>query len=242
MRVLVTGHDGYIGSVLVPILRQAGHEVVGLDTGLFADCVLGPAPEEVKTLRVDLRDVEPSHVTGFDAVMHLAALCNDPLGNLNPDLTYDVNHRSTIRLAKAAKAAGVQRFLFSSSCSLYGKGADDTPLDETAGFQPVTPYGESKILSEQGLLELADDDFSPVFLRNSTAYGFSPGCAATWSSTTSPRTRCSPGRSGCCRTARPGGPWSTSRTSPPRSWRCWRSTGTGCTPRRTTSARAPRTT
>src|SRR5258706_6141875 len=174
MRVLVTGHDGYIGSVLVPILRDAGHEVVGLDTGLFADCVLGPAPEEVKTLRVDLRDVEPEHVTGFDAVLHLAALCNDPLGNLNPDLTYDVNHRSTLRLAKAAKAAGVQRFLFSSSCSLYGKGADDTPLDETAGFQPVTPYGESKILSEQGLLELADDDFSPVFLRNSTAYGFSP--------------------------------------------------------------------
>ncbi|GAA2598654.1 SDR family oxidoreductase [Dactylosporangium fulvum] len=174
MRVLVTGHDGYIGSVLVPILRQAGHEVVGLDTGLFADCVLGPAPEEVKTLRVDLRDVEPEHVTGFDAVLHLAALCNDPLGNLNPDLTYDVNHRSTLRLARAAKAAGVQRFLFSSSCSLYGKGDDDTPLDETAGFQPVTPYGESKILSEQGLLELADDDFSPTFLRNATAYGFSP--------------------------------------------------------------------
>ncbi|MFB9184023.1 NAD-dependent epimerase/dehydratase family protein [Dactylosporangium sucinum] len=174
MRVLVTGHDGYIGSVLVPILRQAGHEVVGLDTGLFADCVLGPAPEEVKTLRVDLRDVEPEHVTGFDAVLHLAALCNDPLGNLNPDLTYDVNHRSTLRLARAAKAAGVQRFLFSSSCSLYGKGEDDTPLDETAGFQPVTPYGESKILSEQGLLELADDDFSPTFLRNATAYGFSP--------------------------------------------------------------------
>ena len=174
MRVLVTGHDGYIGSVITPILRDAGHEVVGLDTGLFADCVIGPAPEEVKTLRVDLRDVEPEHVTGFDAVIHLAALCNDPLGNLNPDLTYDVNHRSTLRLARAAKAAGVQRFLFSSSCSLYGKGVDDTPLDETAGFQPVTPYGESKILSEQGLLELADDDFSPTFLRNSTAYGWSP--------------------------------------------------------------------
>jgi nucleoside-diphosphate-sugar epimerase len=174
MRVLVTGHDGYIGSVLVPILRQAGHEVVGLDTGLYADCVLGPAPDEVKTLRVDVRDVEPAHVTGFDAVVHLAALCNDPLGNVNPDLTYDINHRATVRLAKAAKAAGVGRFLFASSCSLYGKGEDDTPLDETAGFQPVTPYGESKILSEQSLLELADDDFSPTFLRNATAYGFSP--------------------------------------------------------------------
>jgi nucleoside-diphosphate-sugar epimerase len=158
----------------VPILRQAGHEVVGLDTGLFADCLLGPAPDEVKALRVDVRDVEPAHLTGFDAVVHLAALCNDPLGNLNPDLTYDINHRSTVRLAKAAKAAGVGRFLFASSCSLYGKGDDDTPLDETAGFQPVTPYGESKILSEQSLLELADDDFSPTFLRNATAYGFSP--------------------------------------------------------------------
>src|SRR3954469_22566461 len=176
MRILVTGHEGYLGSVLVPRLIDAGHEVVGLDTGLFADCVIGPAPQAVRALRVDLRDVTAEHLTEVapDAVMHLAALCNDPLGNLNPDLTYDVNHRSTVRLAKAAKAAGVQRFLFSSSCSLYGKGADDTPLDETAGFQPVTPYGESKILSEQGLLELADDDFSPVFLRNSTAYGFSP--------------------------------------------------------------------
>lgn len=174
MRVLVTGHDGYIGSVLVPILRQAGHEVVGLDTGLYADCLLGPAPDEVKALRVDVRDVEPDHLTGFDSVVHLAALCNDPLGNLNPGLTYDINHHSTVRLAKAAKAAGVGRFLFASSCSLYGKGEDDTPLDETAGFQPVTPYGESKILSEQSLLELADDDFSPTFLRNATAYGFSP--------------------------------------------------------------------
>ncbi len=106
--------------------------------------------------------------------MHLAALCNDPLGNLDPDLTYDVNHRSTVRLARAAKGAGVQRFLFSSSCSLYGAGTDNAPLDETAGFAPVTPYGESKILAEQDLAPLADDDFSPVFLRNATAYGFSP--------------------------------------------------------------------
>jgi nucleoside-diphosphate-sugar epimerase len=176
MRVLVTGHEGYLGSVLVPRLVEAGHEVVGLDTGLFADCVIGPAPVAVPALRVDLRDVTAEHVTEVapDAVMHLGALCNDPLGNLDPDLTYDVNHRSTIRLAEAAKAAGVTRFLFSSSCSLYGAGADDTPLDENAGFNPITPYGESKILSEQGLEKLADDDFSPTFLRNSTAYGFSP--------------------------------------------------------------------
>ena len=176
MRVLVTGHEGYLGTVLTDRLIAAGHEVVGLDTGLFADCVLGPVPEPVKALRVDLRDVTADHLADVapDAVMHLAALCNDPLGDLDPDLTYDVNHRSTIRLAKAAKAAGVTRFLFSSSCSLYGAGTDDAPLDEDAGFAPITPYGESKIRSEQDLGTLADDDFSPTFLRNATAYGFSP--------------------------------------------------------------------
>jgi len=176
MRVLVTGHEGYLGSVLVPRLVDAGHEVVGLDTGLFADGTIGPVPADVPALRVDLRDVTEDHLAEVapDAVMHLAALCNDPLGDLDPELTYDVNHRSTVRLAKAAKAAGVERFLFSSSCSLYGAGADDSPLDENAGFAPLTPYGESKILSEQDLLPLADDDFSPIFLRNATAYGFSP--------------------------------------------------------------------
>ncbi len=176
MRILVTGHEGYLGTVLVPRLIAAGHEVVGLDTGLFADCLIGPAPEPVTALRVDLRDVTAEHVAEVapDAVMHLAALCNDPLGNLDPELTYDVNHRSTIRLARAAKAAGVPRFLFSSSCSLYGAGTDDAALDENAAFAPLTPYGESKIRSEQDLVRLADDDFSPVFLRNATAYGFSP--------------------------------------------------------------------
>ncbi|MDP9797355.1 nucleoside-diphosphate-sugar epimerase [Catenuloplanes nepalensis] len=176
MRVLVTGHEGYLGSVLVPRLVAAGHEVVGLDTGLFADCLIGPAPVEVPAIRTDLRDVTADQLRDarVEAVVHLAAICNDPIGNLNPDLTYEVNHRSTLRLARAAKAAGATRFLFSSSCSLYGKGTDDAPLDETAGFNPVTPYGESKYLSEQGLLALADDDFSPTFLRNATAYGFSP--------------------------------------------------------------------
>ena len=181
MRVLLTGHEGYIGTVLAGRLREAGHEVVGLDTGYFADCVLGPAPQPIPALRLDLRDITPEALAGFDAVMHLAALCNDPLGNLNPDLTYEVNHRSSVRLAAAARAAGVSRFLFSSSCSLYGSGhgdsdnPDDKPfLDETAGFAPVTPYGESKILAEQGISELARDDFSPIFLRNATAYGFSP--------------------------------------------------------------------
>ncbi len=176
MRVLVTGHEGYLGSVLVPRLTAAGHEVVGLDTGLFADCTLGPAPEPVPALRTDLREVTAEQLAAVapDAVMHLAALCNDPLGDLDPQLTYDVNHRATVRLAKAAKTAGVPRFLFSSSCSLYGAGTDDAPLDENAPFAPLTPYGESKIRSEQDLVMLADDDFSPVFLRNATAYGFSP--------------------------------------------------------------------
>jgi len=176
MRVLVTGHEGYLGSVLVPRLTAAGHEVVGLDTGLFADCTLGPAPEPVPALHTDLREVTAEQLAEVapDAVMHLAALCNDPLGDLDPQLTYDVNHRATVRLAKAAKTAGVPRFLFSSSCSLYGAGTDNAPLDENAPFAPLTPYGESKIRSEQDLVILADDDFSPVFLRNATAYGFSP--------------------------------------------------------------------
>src|SRR5690606_22570994 len=135
---------------------------------------LGPPPAEVKTLRVDLRDVEPAHCAGMDAVIHLAALCNDPIGNLDPQLTYAVNHEATVRLARAAKTAGVSRFLFSSSCSLYGAGSESTPLTEEAEFAPVTPYGESKVRAEADLRELADGSFCPVFLRNATAYGFSP--------------------------------------------------------------------
>jgi len=176
MRVLVTGHNGYLGSVLIPLVRAAGHEVIGLDTGYFTGCTIGPVPDPVPELKIDLRDVTAEHLAEArpDAVMHLAALCNDPLGNLDPDLTYHVNHRATVSLARAAKAAGASRFLFSSSCSLYGSGTDHAPLTEDADFAPVTPYGESKILSERDLLPLADDDFSPVFLRNATAYGFSP--------------------------------------------------------------------
>jgi nucleoside-diphosphate-sugar epimerase len=174
MRVLVTGHQGYIGTVLTQRLFEAGHEVTGLDVGYFADCLLGAAGEPVARVAVDLRDVKPEHCAGFDAVVHLGAICNDPIGNLNPELTYEVNYRSTVALAAAAKASGVSRFLFSSSCSLYGAGNDDSLLDESAGFAPVTPYGESKILAEQDLLPLADDRFSPTFLRNATAYGFSP--------------------------------------------------------------------
>jgi nucleoside-diphosphate-sugar epimerase len=172
VKVLLTGHLGYIGVEAVGVFRAAGHEVVGLDTGLFDECDFSAPPDEVPSLKVDLRDVTPRHLEGFDAVAHFGALSNDPLGDLDPNLTYDINQHASVRLAESAKAAGVSRFLFSSSCSLYGAGADGL-LDETAAFNPVTPYGESKILVEQALAKLADATFSPVYLRNATAYGVS---------------------------------------------------------------------
>lgn len=173
MRVLVTGHNGYIGSVMVPFLQKAGHDIVGLDTYLYEDCTFGPEIPDVPAIRTDLRDITPAELKGFDAVIHLAALCNDPLGNQNPATTYDINHHASVHLAKMAKAAGVKRYLFASSCSLYGLAGDEM-LTEEAGFNPITPYGESKILTEQDVRPLADDSFSPVFFRNATAYGVSP--------------------------------------------------------------------
>ena len=173
MRVLVTGHNGYIGSVLVPMLKRAGHDIVGLDSDLFASCTFGSEPPAVDSLHGDIRDVEAEVMSGFDAVIHLAAVCNDPVGDLNPQSTYEINHRGSLRVATKAKEAGVPRFLFSSSCSLYGRAGDEM-LDENAEFAPVTAYGRSKVLAERDISSLADETFSPTFLRNATAYGASP--------------------------------------------------------------------
>ncbi|MEV0293566.1 SDR family oxidoreductase [Nocardia sp. NPDC050710] len=173
MRVLVTGHQGYLGTVMVPVLRANGHQVVGLDIGYFADCVLGSFPGDPPGVVVDLRDVTVEQLRGFDAVIHLAALSNDPLGALAPEITYDINHHASVRLARLAKEAGVRRFLYASTCSVYGAAGDEL-VTEDAPLRPITPYAESKVRVEDDVAALADDDFSPVFLRNATAFGFSP--------------------------------------------------------------------
>lgn len=174
MRVLLTGHNGYIGSVMLPVLQAAGHDVVGLDTFYFQDCTLRDGDERTAVLHKDVRDLGLSDLEGFDAVVHLAALCNDPLGDLHAEWTYDINHRASVNLARLAREAGVKRYLYASSCSMYGAAGDDDLLSEDAPLRPLTAYAVSKVRTEEDVAKLADGSFSPVFMRNATAYGVSP--------------------------------------------------------------------
>jgi nucleoside-diphosphate-sugar epimerase len=174
MKVLVTGHHGYIGSVVAPMLREAGHDVTGLDTFFYAGCDLLNDPLDVPAVRMDIRDVTTDLLEGYDGIVHLAALSNDPLGELDAELTREVNFRGTVELARKAKAAGVRRFVFASSCSMYGASGTDELMTEEAPLRPLTAYADSKVRAEEALSELADVDFAPIFLRNATAYGASP--------------------------------------------------------------------
>ena len=192
MKILVTGSHGYIGSVLAPLLAEAGHDVVGLDTRFYRGCDFGPEVGEIETVTRDVRELAPAELSGFHAIVHLAALSNDPVGDLDPALTEAINHEATVRLAESAKQVGVERFVFASSCSMYGASGSDDALTEEAPLRPITAYAESKVRSEEGLARLAGPGFAPVSMRNATVYGVSPRLRldivlnnlAAWSHTT----------------------------------------------------------
>ena len=173
MRVLLTGHKGYIGSVMVPMLQQAGHEVLGMDSDLYRNSTYGDSLPKVEEIIKDVRDVEKADLDGVEGIIHLAALSNDTLGELNPELTYAINHGASVRLAELARDLGIHRYVFASSCSNYGA-AGDRFQDETAELHPVTAYAKSKVMVERDVSQLANDQFTPVFMRNATAYGVSP--------------------------------------------------------------------
>jgi nucleoside-diphosphate-sugar epimerase len=174
MKVLLTGHDGYIGSVMAPLLARAGHDVLGLDTFFYRGCTFGDEAAFEPAMQRDIRDARNTELEGFDAIVHLAALSNDPLGDLDPEWTYAVNYSGTVSLARVAKEVGVARFVFASSCSMYGTTGEDEIVSENAPLRPITPYAESKVRAEEALRELAGDGFAPVSMRNATAYGVSP--------------------------------------------------------------------
>ena len=173
MRILVTGHKGYIGTVLVPLAQAAGHEVVGLDSDLYRNSTFGKPPAKVQEIIKDIRDVEKRDLEGIQGIIHLAGLSNDVLGDLDPKLTYEINYEASVRLAEMAREMGINRYVFASSCSNYGA-AGDKLQDETGELNPVTAYAKSKVMVERDVAQLADDKFTPVFMRNATAYGFSP--------------------------------------------------------------------
>lgn len=173
MKILVTGHDGYIGSIMVPMLLAQGYEVIGIDTKLFENCIFGNYQPSIFEIRKDIRDIKKSDLEGYKAIIHLAALSNDPLGDLRPEATYEINYEASLNLAEQGKKAGIKRFVFSSTCSVYGT-SEGKVLNEESEINPLTPYADSKAISENEISKLADSAFSPTFLRSATAYGISP--------------------------------------------------------------------